>query len=325
MMSLRNRPCPSKRRGARAVILKRGRSTKQQGGRTDVSTIRKMVIPAAGRGTRLYPITRSLPKEMLPLGRKPAIQMVAEETFQSGFSSIIVITALEKRAVENHFDALSGHGKANGDNSHLFPESLQGDGKFFYVRQNQPLGLGHAILTADQFLQGEPFGVALGDAVIASPGTDEPLLQRMVRIFEERSPQAIVAVREVEESAISRYGIIAPAEAGDGFIRVSSIVEKPEPKQAPSNLAVSGRYLFAPEILDHLRSTPPGRNNEIQLTDAIQSMVQAGGEVLAVPLQTTERRYDVGGFEEYAKAFVEVALQDEQLGQSLREHLRDLI
>lgn len=284
-----------------------------------------MVIPAAGKGTRLYPITRSLPKEMLPLGRKPAIQLVAEETFRSGFASIIVVTALEKRAVENHFDALSGNGKSNGDNCHLFPELLQGDGKFFYVRQNQPLGLGHAILTANEFIQNEPFGVSLGDAVIASFGPGEPLLQRMVRIFQERSPQAIVAVREVEESAISRYGIIAPAEAYEGFMRVSSIVEKPAPAQAPSHLAVSGRYLFAPAIMDHLRATPPGRNNEIQLTDAIQSLIADGGEVLAVPLEATERRYDVGGFEEYAKAFVEIALQDEELGKSLREHLRTLL
>lgn len=290
-----------------------------------MKSIRRMVIPAAGRGTRLYPITKSLPKEMLPLGRKPAIQLVAEETFHSGFSSIIVVTALEKRAVENHFDSLSGGANSNGDNSHLFPELLQGDGKFFYVRQNQPLGLGHAILTASEFVQDEPFGVALGDAVIASFGPGEPLLQRMVRIFDERSPQAIIAVREVDESAISRYGIIAPAEIGEDFIHIGGIVEKPQPAQAPSNLAVSGRYLFAPEILDHLRATPPGKNNEIQLTDAIQSMIEAGGEVLAVPLRPTERRYDVGGFEEYAKAFVEIALQDEELGQSLREHLRTLL
>ena len=290
-----------------------------------MSKIRRMVIPAAGRGTRLYPITRSLPKEMLPLGRKPAIQLVAEETFASGFSSIIVVTALEKRAVENHFDAISGNGKSNGGNSHLFPEALQGDGKFFYVRQNQPLGLGHAILTAAEFIQGEPFGVALGDAVIASPGLGETLLQRMVRIFQERSPQAVIAVREVDQDSISRYGVIECGEVAEDSIRVRSIVEKPSPAEAPSNLAVSGRYLFAPDILHHLRNTPPGRNNEIQLTDAIQSMVKAGGEVLAVPLQAMERRYDVGGFEEYARAFVEVALQDDEFGPAFREHLRNLI
>ena len=129
--------------------------------------VRKMVIPAAGQGTRLYPITKSLPKEMLPLGRKPAIQLVAEEAFRSDFSSIILVTAMEKRAVENHFDALCGNGKANLDTSHLFPDLLQGDGKFFYVRQSAPLGLGHAVLTAAHFIEDEPFGVALGDAVIS--------------------------------------------------------------------------------------------------------------------------------------------------------------
>lgn len=287
--------------------------------------VHRMVVPAAGRGTRLYPVTKSLPKEMLPLGRKPAIQLVAEETFACGFSSIIVVTALEKRAVENHFDAISANGSPNGVNGHLFPESLKGDGKFFYVRQNKPLGLGHAILTAAEFTQGEPFGVALGDAVIDSPGPGEPLLRRMLRAFSEYSPKAVVAVREVRGEQISRYGVIAPGQCGDGFISVSGIVEKPAPHDAPSNLAVSGRYLFAPDIIQHLRQTPAGRNNEIQLTDAIQSMIEAGGEVLAVPLLATESRYDVGGFEEYARAFVEVALQDEEFGPSLREHIRNLL
>ncbi|NSW56900.1 MAG: NTP transferase domain-containing protein [Armatimonadetes bacterium] len=273
----------------------------------------------------MYPVTKSLPKEMLPLGRKPAIQLVAEETFACGFSSIIVVTAVEKHAVENHFDAISGNGDPGGASEHLFPEALKGDGKFFYVRQNKPLGLGHAILTAAEFIQGEPFGVALGDAVIASPGPGEPVLARMLRVFAERRPQAVVAVREVQREQLSRYGVIVPSHTGDGFIDVAGIVEKPAAQDAPSNLAVSGRYLFAPDIIQHLQQIPAGRNNEIQLTDAIQSLINDGGKVLAVPLLATESRYDVGGFEEYAKAFVEVALQDGEFGPSLREHIRGLV
>ena len=288
-------------------------------------SVRKIIVPAAGQGTRLYPITKSLPKEMLPLGRKPAIQLVAEEALTGGFSAVIVVTAMDKRAVEDHFDALCGNGKASEDTCHLFPDLLHDDGKFFYVRQSKPRGLGHAVLSAAEFIGGEPFGVALGDTVIWSPSSPGSLLSRMTDLFESHAAAGVVAVKEVERECISRFGIIAPGGVGAGRIEVTDIVEKPSPEEAPSNLAVVGRYLFAPVIMDYLRGLPPGRNGEVQLTDAMQAMVRDGHRMLAVPLAKGERWYDVGSFDAYAEAFVEIVLEDDAIGAGLRERVRVLL
>ncbi len=283
--------------------------------------ITKAVIPAAGLGTRLYPLTRAQPKEMLPLGRKPAIQLVVEECVEAGLNEILFINGRTKRAIEDHFDNM-GNGNGCGP---LFPE-MNGRLRFFYVRQSEPRGLGDAVAQAEAFIRDESFVVALGDAVIKGNGGPS-LLRRMIALHEDRSPGAIVAVRRVPRERISSYGVVHPVEAFDerSAFRIDDIVEKPPPDEAPSDFAITARYIFTPAIFDYLADVEPGVGGEIQLTDAIRAMVHDGHEVWAVPLQPGEVRYDVGNFLEYAKAFLEIALSDPEVGAELTKHLHTML
>jgi len=285
--------------------------------------IRKAVIPAAGRGTRLYPLTKSQPKEMLPLGRKPTIQYVAEELAASGCDRIVIVTGRNKRAIEDHFDRAQ-YSDSNSDADGLYELYRRGV-SFFYTRQAEPQGLGAAVLTARGFTADEPFVVALGDVVMRGSGGREALLERMMRVFAERAAVAVVAVREVAPETVSRYGIVCPASPVGPCFRIGGLVEKPAPAAAPSNLAITARYLFGPQIHDYLERTPRGLGGEVQLTDAIHLMAQEGLPVWGVRLEPGERRHDVGDLGQYLRAFLEVSLADEQLGAELHAYVSGLV
>jgi UTP--glucose-1-phosphate uridylyltransferase len=283
-------------------------------------SIRKVVIPAAGLGTRLYPATKSQPKEMLPLGRKPCIQLVAEEMISAGLTEILLVTGQQKRALEDHFDASDGlpPGAAG-------PEDLPGrGGTFYFTRQPRRLGLGDAVRQARHFTGAEPFAVALGDAVIEGHG-HPTLVERLLQHHQETGSAATIAVQKVAPERLASYGVVAPkVEAEDAF-PISDIVEKPRPEQAPSRFAVTARYVFEPLIYDYIDRTEPGYGGEIQLTDAVRTMVRDGLPVWCVALREDEQRLDIGSFASYAKAFCAIMLEDAEIGQELRQYLRSLL
>lgn len=286
--------------------------------------LRKAVIPAAGLGTRLYPATKSQPKEMLPLGTKPTIQLVAEEAVGAGMTDLLIVTGRQKRAIEDHFDPADGldpEGKCERC-AELFNTSLV---HFFYTRQSSPRGLGDAVAHAAQFAGSDHFVVALGDCVIAGSRRSS-LLKRMVAAHVEREAAATIAVQRVSPEATSRYGIVAPRGEWEGDATpLADIVEKPGPDKAPSDMAVCARYVFSPLVFQHLAVTKPGHGGEVQLTDAIRSMIAAGLPVQAVPLTPDEHRLDVGSFESYARAFIHVMLTHPELGPGLREYVGGLL
>jgi UTP--glucose-1-phosphate uridylyltransferase len=287
-------------------------------------TIRKAVIPAAGLGTRLYPATKSQPKEMLPLGTRPTIQFVAEELVGAGLRQVLIVTGRQKRAIEDHFDPSDGLDPDDKCErcSEIFDSSSV---RFFYTRQSRPRGLGDAVAHAEDFVGGDNFVVALGDCVITSTERSA-LLRRMVEVHTCQGAAATIAVQRVSVEGTRKYGIIAPAEEDQGEpMRLRDIVEKPGPDKAPSNLAVCARYVFAPSIFEFLRTTAPGHGGEVQLTDAIRAMIAAGLPVYAVPLAADERRLDVGDFPSYARAFMQVMLTHPQFGKSLRDFARQLV
>ena len=250
------------------------------------------VIPAAGKGTRLYPLTYAVPKELLPLGQCPTIQHVVLEIGAAGGKDIIVVTAKEKRAIQEHLDVLARNGET--------------DAAFTYVTQQEQRGLGDAVYTAEAAVAGRACIVALGAAVRVGSAAGV-LLGRLQRGVEENAAECVVAVREVAPADTVRYGIIAPGEISGDAIRVSDLVEKPEPAEAPSNMAICGRYIFSPAIFAHLAKQGPGTGGEIQLTDAMASLARSGKPVYACPLEERERRLDVGNLETYYRAVVEVA------------------
>jgi UTP--glucose-1-phosphate uridylyltransferase len=286
--------------------------------------ITKGVILAAGLGTRLYPLTRALPKEMLPLGRKPAIQLVAEELVAAGLQEILMVVGPHKSLIEDHFYALTAPSPATcGPAAGV---ELVAQARFFSVRQRAPRGTGDAVRYAEGFVNAQSFVVAFGDAVLRCPQRPT-LLERMLQLHDRRAPSAVVAVRRVPRERLQLYGVVRPAAqapAGEAF-RISDLVEKPPPDQAPSAYALAARYLFSPVIFSFLAHTPPSADGEVQLTAAIRAMLRAGHEVWAVPVLDTETRYDVGNFADYAQAFVDFALADAELGAQLRQYLADLV
>ncbi|MFD5276658.1 UTP--glucose-1-phosphate uridylyltransferase GalU [Pseudarthrobacter sp. NPDC058362] len=290
---------------------------------TSSPRVRKAVIPAAGLGTRFLPATKAMPKEMLPVVDKPAIQYVVEEAVSVGLHDVLMITGRSKRALEDHFDrvpSLESTLSDKGDTRKL--EAVQAAtklGDIHYVRQGDPNGLGHAVLRARQHVGEEPFAVLLGDDLIDA--RDE-LLGTMIDV-QARTGGSVVALIEVEPSQISAYGC-ADVEAidGEGYVRVNRLVEKPSPEEAPSNLAVIGRYVLHPEVFNVLEKTGPGRGGEIQLTDALQELAGSdgdGGGVYGVVFRG--RRYDTGDKLSYLKACVQLAIDSEDLGPGLREWL----
>ncbi|MED4841409.1 UTP--glucose-1-phosphate uridylyltransferase GalU [Weizmannia sp. CD-2023] len=284
--------------------------------------VRKAIIPAAGLGTRFLPATKAMPKEMLPIVDKPTIQYIVEEAVESGIEDIIIVTGKGKRAIEDHFD-----------NAWELEQNLAEKGKFdlldkvryssnlaniHYIRQKEPLGLGHAVWCARNFIGDEPFAVLLGDDIVQN---DPPCLKQLIDQYEE-TRSSVIGVQQVPEEETHRYGIIAPASKEGRRYQVDKFVEKPKQGTAPSNLAIIGRYLLTPEIFMFLDKQEKGAGGEIQLTDAIQQLNQIQ-RVFAY--QFEGKRYDVGEKLGFIQSQIEMALQDETISQDLLEIMKGII
>jgi UTP--glucose-1-phosphate uridylyltransferase len=286
--------------------------------------ISKAVIPVAGLGTRFLPATKAMPKEMLPVVDKPAIQYVVEEAVAAGLHDVLMITGRNKTALENHFDKvgeLEAVLRAKGQHDKLEKVRYATDlADVHYVRQGDPMGLGHAVLRAKMHVGPEPFAVLLGDDIIDER---DPLLTRMLQVQTERDT-SVIALLEVDPSLAQLYGI-ATVEATDedDVVRVTGLVEKPEAGTAASNLAVIGRYVLRPEVFGVLEQTPPGKGGEIQLTDALEVMAARPefGGVYGVVFRG--RRYDTGDRLDYLKAIVQLASDRDDLGPEFRPWLRE--
>ena len=286
------------------------------------------VIPVAGLGTRLLPATKSQPKEMLPVGRKPVVQYVVEELARAGIQRMLFITGPGKDSIENHFDmdseliqVLRETGKENLLDELEFTRTPV---RYFFTRQRQLLGLGHAVSCARAFVGEQPFVVALGDSIIGLHARSD-VMDRMKACFIEKQADAVIAFEQVPASEVFRYGIAQPRDGAGDVFALADVIEKPEPNEAPSNLAIAARYVFSASIFPALERTPPGKGGEIQLTDAIRRVIQEGGRVYGVRLKPDERRYDIGNFDAYFCAFTEFALADEKYGSKLRAYLEELL
>ena len=289
------------------------------------STITKAVIPAAGLGTRFLPATKAMPKEMLPVVDKPAIQYVVEEAVAAGLHDVLMITGRNKNALENHFDRV-GELEATllkkGDTDRLQKVNYSTDlADMHYVRQGDPKGLGHAVLRAKMHVGREPFAVLLGDDIIDDR---DVLLTRMIEEQGKRNA-SIVALLEVDPALAHMYGVATIEKTDDDdVVRITGLVEKPAPGTAPSNYAIIGRYVLKPEVFDVLEHTEPGKGGEIQLTDALEKMAGAPewtGGVYGVVFRG--RRYDTGDRLDYIKAIVQLAVDRDDLGPELRPWLKD--
>lgn len=284
-------------------------------------TIRKAVFPAAGLGTRFLPATKASPKEMLPLVDKPLIQYSIEEAVASGIESILIITGRDKSAIENHFDIsfeleqlLQEKGKTE-----MFEQvrAISDITKITYTRQKQALGLGHAIYQAKDFVGDEPFAALLADDVVDA---EKPALKQMIEVFEKYNAP-VIATMQVEGEAISRFGVIDADEVELGVFKIKDMVEKPAFDDAPSDLAIIGRYIFTPDIFGAIERTTPGAGGEIQITDAMRLLLKER-PFYAVKLEGT--RHDAGDKLGFLIATVEYALKRDDLGADFREYLRSL-
>ncbi|WP_130179189.1 UTP--glucose-1-phosphate uridylyltransferase GalU [Cryobacterium sp. SO1] len=290
-----------------------------------VTHITKAVIPAAGMGTRFLPATKAMPKEMLPVVDKPAIQYVVEEAVAAGLTDVLMITGRNKNALENHFDRVTELEAVliqKGDRDRLAKVNESTDlADMHYVRQGDPLGLGHAVLRAKMHVGNEPFAVLLGDDIIDAR---DPLLDKMLAEQIGRNT-SVVALLEVDPSQIHLYGAAAIEKTDDpDVVRITGLVEKPAAEDAPSNLAIIGRYVLRPEVFDVLEHTKPGKGNEIQLTDALQEMAvnpETTGGVYGVIFRG--RRYDTGDRLDYIKAIIQLAVDRDDLGAELRPWLKE--
>ena len=284
--------------------------------------ITKAVFPAAGLGTRFLPATKASPKEMLPLVDKPLIQYGVEEAVASGIEEVIIVTGRGKRAIEDHFDIsyeLEDNLREKGKKGLLKEmQKISNLVNFCYVRQKEPLGLGHAILCAKYLIKGEPFAVILGDDIIDS---EIPALAQMIEIYQQY-PGVILAVEEVERHQIHSYGVISGKKLGDGLYRVVDLVEKPKPEKAPSNLAIIGRYILTPEIFEFLGKVKAGKGGEIQLTDGLRELVTRQP---IYAYRINGKRYDAGDKLGFLKATIEFALKNPEFGKEFRTYLQGLM
>jgi UTP--glucose-1-phosphate uridylyltransferase len=283
--------------------------------------IRKAVIPAAGMGTRFLPATKVQPKEMLPVVDVPTIQYVVEEAVKAGITEILIITGRGKRAIEDHFDKnveLEGLLKKKGKNKELSEiQRISNMADIFYVRQKEPLGLGHAVLCAKNFIGKEPFAVLLGDDIVYA---EVPVIGQLARVYNEYKG-TVLGCQRVGRDNIQKYGAVEADDYSKKVVRVSSLVEKPDPAEAKSDLAVLGRYIIEPEIFDLLAETPPGTGGEIQLTDALNILA---GKQPVWAYEFDGRRYDVGDRLGFLEATIEYALRREDLAPALTDYLKGL-
>ncbi len=272
--------------------------------------VRKAVIPAAGYGTRMLPITKAQPKEMVPVVHKPVIQYVVEEAYYSGIKEILIITGKHKRAIEDHFD------RSNLPKKDKHIEKLDrilNEVNIYFVRQREQKGLGDAVKYAEAFVDDEPFALLLGDTITIPPCTKE-----IIKVY-ERYRTSIIAVEEVPVEKVCLYGIIACKPVENSIYLVEDLVEKPSVDEAPSNLAILGRYILTPEIFDCLKNTKPGKSGEIQLTDAMRILSKK--EYMYAYL-FKGKRFDIGNKADWLKANIELALNDKELGEEIRTFLK---
>lgn len=285
-------------------------------------TVRKAVIPAAGLGTRFLPATKAQPKEMLPIVDKPTIQYIVEEAVASGIEEILIITGRNKRAIEDHFDKsveLEGELENSNKNELLrLVQNISNMVDIYYIRQKEPKGLGDAISHAKTFVGNEPFAVMLGDDIVDN---EVPCLKQLINCY-DRYKTSVLGVQEVEECNISKYGIVNGIEIEDKLYKVSDMIEKPKAIEAPSNIAILGRYIITPDIFDILENTKPGKGGEIQLTDALKELTKQEA-VYAYCFEG--KRYDVGDKLGYLQANIEFTLKRDDLREDFTKYLFDLI
>ncbi|AVS75002.1 UTP--glucose-1-phosphate uridylyltransferase GalU [Paracidovorax cattleyae] len=290
---------------------------------SDNSAIRKAVFPVAGLGTRFLPATKASPKEMLPVVDKPLIQYAVEEAYSAGIRHMIFVTGRSKRAIEDHFDTayeLENELETAGKNDllQLVRSVAPNDMDCAFVRQPRSLGLGHAVLCAEPLVGREPFAVLLADDLMVGPPGGQPVMAQMAAAFRKQG-RSLLAVQEVPQDQVRRYGIVAGEPAGGPLIRIERIVEKPAPEDAPSRMGVAGRYILTPGVFDEIRNQPQGVGGEIQLTDAIARLMSREA---VYAFRYEGKRYDCGSKEGFLEATVELALQHPQVGAAFREYLK---
>ena len=289
------------------------------------TAVRKAVFPVAGLGTRFLPATKASPKEMLPVVDKPLIQYAVEEAYAAGIRHMIFVTGRSKRAIEDHFDTayeLESELEAAGKTAllKLVHSVVPDDMDCAFVRQPRSLGLGHAVLCAAPLVGNEPFAVLLADDLMRGPVGGTPVLAQMAQAFRQLG-RSVIAVQEVPENQVHRYGIVAGEAAGDALMRLTGVVEKPKQADAPSRMGIAGRYILTPSIFEEIRNQPKGAGGEIQLTDAIGRMMK---NEAVYAFQYAGKRYDCGSKEGFLEATVELALQHPQVGKHFREYLKKL-
>ena len=288
-------------------------------------TVTKAVIPAAGFGTRFLPATKSQPKEMLPIVDTPTIQYVVEECVRSGITDILMVIGRSKRAIEEHFyraTELELELKEKGKTELLEKIRYISDmASIHFVWQKELNGLGDAVSYGRSFVGKEPFALLLGDTLLGSDDAERPILRQMLDIYEEKG-KSVIALEEVEPHKVSRYGIAGGKSEGNGVIEIDQLVEKPEIDEAPSSLAIAGRYVFHPAIFDYIAKTEPGKNGEIQLTDAMVPMLADRG---MYGLRFAGKRYDIGNKLDFIKTNIEFGLKREDLGEELADYLKSIV
>lgn len=286
-----------------------------------VKKVRKAVIPAAGMGTRFLPATKAIPKEMLPILDKPTLQYIVEEAYNSGITDILIINGRDKESIVNHFDysiELENHLEKQGKFEELAEmRAIAEKVNIFYFRQKEAKGLGHAVLCAESFVGDEPFVVLLGDDVIEG---EKPATKQLIEKYYEYE-NTVVALINVDDSDVSKYGIITGDEVADGVFKISNMVEKPSLEEAPSRQAVIGRYVISPKIFEILKNTPPGKGNEIQLTDALLGLTK---EESVYGYEFSGDRYDIGNKMGFVHANIELGLRDPEIKNELKEYLKEL-
>ncbi|MGL4902771.1 MAG: UTP--glucose-1-phosphate uridylyltransferase GalU [Cetobacterium sp.] len=286
--------------------------------------ITKAVIPAAGLGTRVLPATKAQPKEMLVIVDKPSLQYIVEELVESGIEDILIVTGRNKNSIEDHFDHSFEleNTLARGGKDELLQkvETIHGMANIYYVRQNHPLGLGHAVLKAKSFIGDEPFVIALGDDIMYNP--DKEVTAQLIEKYNEYG-SSIIGVQEVDPKDVSKYGVVKPVEDLDSrTVVMSDFVEKPKLEEAPSLKACLGRYLLTSDIFNYLEKTEAGKGGEIQLTDAILAMINDNKKVLAYDFEG--KRYDIGNKIGLLKANIEFGLRSSETSEDLKEYLRNI-
>ncbi len=286
--------------------------------------VTKAVIPAAGLGTRVLPATKAQPKEMLTIVDKPSLQYIVEELVESGITDIVIVTGRNKNSIEDHFDysyELETTLARDGKNELLGRvNDISSMANIFYVRQNKPLGLGHAILKAKPFIGDEPFVIALGDDIMYNPSN--PVSKQMIDTYEKYNA-SVIGVQEVAPEDVSKYGVVKPVkELDDRTVEVVDFVEKPKLEEAPSRLACLGRYVLDGKIFDYLENGKPGKGGEIQLTDSILAMLEDDNKVLAYDF--VGKRYDIGNKLGLLKANIEFGLRNPETAEGIKEYLKNL-